>query len=75
MLAQAIAYTQIFFGGAVAPWLMNTMAGVLRGTGNMKLPSMMMFSSAICQIFSAARSVSVSARSRNSACAASPPAR
>ena len=50
VLAQAIAYTQIFFGGAVAPWLMNTMAGVLRGTGNMKLPSMMMFSSATCQI-------------------------
>src|ERR1700716_2530513 len=50
VLAQAIAYTQIFFGGAVAPWLMNTMAGVLRGTGNMKLPSLMMLSSAVWQI-------------------------
>ena len=50
VLAQAIAYTQIFFGGAVMPWLMNTMAGVLRGTGNMKLPSLMMLSSAVCQI-------------------------
>ena len=50
VLAQAIAYTQIFFGGAVAPWLMNTMAGILRGTGNMKLPSLMMLSSAVCQI-------------------------
>src|SRR5260221_1790695 len=50
VLTQAIAYTQIFFGGAVAPWLMNTMAGVLRGTGNMKLPSLMMLSSAVCQI-------------------------
>jgi putative MATE family efflux protein len=50
VLAQAIAYVQIFFGGAVAPWLMNTMAGVLRGTGNMKLPSLMMLSSAVCQI-------------------------
>ena len=39
VLAQAVGYTQIFFGGAVMPWLMNTMAGVLRGTGNMKLPS------------------------------------
>ena len=29
---------------------MNTMAGILRGTGNMKLPSLMMFSSAVCQI-------------------------
>src|SRR5437016_6921352 len=50
VLAQAIAYTQIFFGGGVVPWLMNTMAGILRGTGNMKLPSLMMLSSAICQI-------------------------
>ena len=50
VLAQAISYTQILFGGAVAPWLMNTMSGVLRGTGNMKLPSLMMLSSAVCQI-------------------------
>jgi putative MATE family efflux protein len=50
VLEQAIAYMQIFFGGAVLPWLMNTMAGVLRGTGNMKLPSLMILSSAVCQI-------------------------
>jgi putative MATE family efflux protein len=50
VLAQATAYMQIFFGGAVLPWLMNTMAGVLRGTGNMKLPSLMILSSAVCQI-------------------------
>jgi putative MATE family efflux protein len=50
VLAQAVAYMQIFFGGAVLPWLMNTMAGVLRGTGNMKLPSLMILSSAVCQI-------------------------
>jgi putative MATE family efflux protein len=50
VLAQAVAYSQIFFGGAVLPWLMNSMAGVLRGTGNMKLPSLMILSSAVCQI-------------------------
>src|SRR5260370_33740684 len=50
VLAQAIAYTKIFFGGAVLPWTLNTMAGILRGTGNMKLPSLMMLSSAVCQI-------------------------
>src|SRR5947199_3209427 len=50
VLAYAIGYVQIFFGGAVVPWLMNTMAGILRGTGNMKLPSLMMLSSAVCQI-------------------------
>src|SRR5215468_2263835 len=50
VLNQAVAYSQIFFGGAVVPWLMNTMAGILRGTGNMKLPSVLMLSSATCQI-------------------------
>jgi putative MATE family efflux protein len=50
VLAQAISYVQIFFGGAVLPWLLNTMAGVLRGTGNMKVPSLMMLNSAVCQI-------------------------
>jgi len=50
VLAQAIAYVQIFFGGAVLPWLMNSMAGILRGTGNMKLPSAMILNSAVCQI-------------------------
>jgi putative MATE family efflux protein len=50
VLNNATGYAQIFFGGAVLPWLMNTMAGVLRGTGNMKLPSLMILSSAICQI-------------------------
>ncbi|QPF84529.1 MATE family efflux transporter [Bradyrhizobium genosp. L] len=50
VLAQAIAYSQIFFGGAILPWTMNTMAGILRGTGNMKLPSTMILSSAVWQI-------------------------
>ncbi|MBR0829155.1 MATE family efflux transporter [Bradyrhizobium manausense] len=50
VLTHAIAYTQVFFGGAVLPWLLNTMAGVLRGTGNMKLPSLLMLNSAACQI-------------------------
>src|SRR6202011_2660124 len=50
VLAQAIGYVQIFFGGAVLPWLMNSLAGILRGTGNMKLPSLMILSSALCQV-------------------------
>ena len=50
VLANAVGYAQIFFGGAVLPWLMNAMTGILRGTGNMKLPSLMMLSSAVCQI-------------------------
>jgi Na+-driven multidrug efflux pump len=50
VLAQAIGYIQIFFGGVVCPWLMSTLAGILRGTGNMKLPSLMVLGSAVCQI-------------------------
>ena len=50
VLAQAVGYVQIFFGGAVLPWLLNSFAGILRGTGNMKLPSAMFLNSALCQI-------------------------
>src|ERR1700719_3582144 len=50
VLAHAIAYTQVFFSGAVLPWLMNSMAGILRGTGNMKLPSMMILCAAVLQV-------------------------
>jgi putative MATE family efflux protein len=50
VLAYAVGYSQIFFGGAVLPWLMNSMAGVLRGTGNMKVPSLMILSSAFWQV-------------------------
>lgn len=50
VLAQAVAYINVFFLGATIPWLMNTMAGVLRGTGNMKLPSAMVLCSAVSQI-------------------------
>jgi putative MATE family efflux protein len=50
VLAHALAYMQIFFSGAVLPWLMNSMAGILRGTGNMKLPSLMILCAAVLQI-------------------------
>src|SRR6202045_2361958 len=50
VLTRAIGYIQIFFGGAVVPWLINTLALLLRGTGNMKLPSLIVLNSAICQI-------------------------
>jgi putative MATE family efflux protein len=50
VLAQAIGYIQIFFSGVISPWLMSTLAGILRGTGNMKLPSLMVLGSAVCQI-------------------------
>lgn len=50
VLTHAISYVQIFFGGAVIPWVMNSLAAILRGTGNMKLPSFLILSSAACQV-------------------------
>jgi len=50
VLAQALGYMHIFFGAALVPWLMNTFASILRGTGNMKLPSMVTLGTAGCQI-------------------------
>ena len=50
VLAEAIAFSQIFFSSVVLVWLMNTLVAILRGTGNMVLPSAIVFSSAACQI-------------------------
>jgi putative MATE family efflux protein len=48
--ALAFGYIQIFFGGGVIPWLMNMLVAILRGTGNMRLPSLVVLISAACQI-------------------------
>ncbi|HXL45177.1 MAG TPA: MATE family efflux transporter, partial [Candidatus Binatia bacterium] len=36
-LEAALAYSNVIFAGAVAVWLFNTLASVVRGTGNMLL--------------------------------------
>jgi putative MATE family efflux protein len=38
-LEAALAYSNVIFAGAVAVWLFNTLASVIRGTGNMLLPA------------------------------------
>src|SRR5256712_3251556 len=38
-LEAALAYTNVIFAGAVAVWLFNTLARVVRGNGNMLLPA------------------------------------
>jgi Na+-driven multidrug efflux pump len=50
VLAEALTFSQIFFSGVVLIWLMNTLVAILRGTGNMVLPSVIVFTSAACQI-------------------------
>jgi putative MATE family efflux protein len=39
VLAEALAYSNVVFIGAPAIWLANTFASILRGTGNMTVPS------------------------------------
>jgi putative MATE family efflux protein len=50
VLREAVSYVYVLFGGAWVIWLMNITAAILRGTGNMFLPSAVMFNSAFCQI-------------------------
>ena len=50
VLAQAIGYSNILFCGAILIWLSNTLASILRGAGNMKVPSLTIFLTAALQI-------------------------
>jgi putative MATE family efflux protein len=38
-LAAALTYSNVVFGGAVLVWLFNSLANVIRGTGNMAVPA------------------------------------
>jgi len=49
-LAQAIAYSNTVFLGAISVWITNSMAAVIRGTGNMLVPSATIFLVAAMQI-------------------------
>src|SRR6476469_4418129 len=50
VLEQACNYSQVLFSGAIAIWLVNTLASVLRGTGDMRLPSATLIGVALVQI-------------------------
>jgi putative MATE family efflux protein len=50
VLAEAVSYSNVLFLGAVGVWLTNTLASILRGTGNMKLPSTTLLATAALQI-------------------------
>jgi len=49
-LAQAVAYSNVAFLGAVGIWLMNTFASVIRGSGNMRVPSATLLAVAATQV-------------------------
>ena len=49
-LAQAIIYARVAFLGSIAVWLVNLLAAVLRGAGNMKGPSGILLLTAVAQV-------------------------
>jgi putative MATE family efflux protein len=46
----AVLYSNTVFSGAIAIWLFNTLSSVLRGTGNMNVPSVLGLAAAVAQI-------------------------
>jgi len=50
VLDEAQNYSVVLFSGAIAIWLVNTLASVLRGTGDMRLPSVTLIGAAVVQI-------------------------
>src|ERR1700722_4500549 len=49
VLEEAQNYSVVLFSGAIAIWLVNTQASVLRGTGDMRLPSVTLIVAALIQ--------------------------
>ena len=47
---QAVQYGQVLFAGAALLWLLNTLASIVRGTGNMRAPSLALVATAVLQI-------------------------
>ena len=50
VLEEAVRYSGVLFAGALLVWLINTLASVLRGTGNMRTPSVALVATALLQI-------------------------
>ena len=50
VLDEAVRYSDILFTGAVLVWLSNTLASILRGTGNMRVPSLGILGMALLQV-------------------------
>ncbi len=49
-LAQAVAYSNVAFVGSIGVWLTNTFASVIRGAGNMRVPSATFFAVSVLQV-------------------------
>ncbi len=49
-LRQAVAYSNVAFLGSIGMWLLNTFASVVRGAGNMKVPSATFLAVSVLQV-------------------------
>ena len=49
-LAQAVAFSNVAFLGSIGVWLVNTFASVIRGAGNMAVPSATFIAVSIAQV-------------------------
>jgi Na+-driven multidrug efflux pump len=50
VLEQALAYAGIALNGTIVIWLINTLASIVRGTGNMRVPSLAVLGASALQI-------------------------
>src|SRR5262249_1810225 len=50
VLSEALAYAQIALTGSILTWLLNTFASIVRGTGNMRVPSLSLLGASLLQI-------------------------
>jgi putative MATE family efflux protein len=50
VLEQAMQYSHVLFSGATSIWLVNTLSSVVRGTGDMRIPSGVLIFVAIVQV-------------------------
>src|SRR6195952_5410289 len=50
VLEQAMQYSHVLFSGAISIWLVNTLSSVVRGTGDMRIPSGVLIFVAIVQV-------------------------
>jgi len=50
VLDEATGYAYVLFSGSIAIWLVNTLASIIRGTGDMKVPSAATLAVAVLQV-------------------------
>ena len=50
VLDEATSYSHVLFSGAIAIWMANTLASIIRGTGDMKVPSATILAVAVLQV-------------------------